>query len=150
MHQEESNSACHEHDADQIHISLTIVKTPYTVSKNEFKFEHYKWNNRQIVYIQVGLLNVDGYYNSLLCFIDKAVNEGFITPSARHIVLSAPTAQELMSKLEVHTHHWFIYSMCESTKKKKSCVYLHHRASRVFVGPMILGQTRTHEPCCLC
>lgn len=51
--------------------------------------------------MQVGLLNVDGYYNSLLSFIDKAVDEGFVTPSARHIIISAPTAQELMSKLEV-------------------------------------------------
>lgn len=51
--------------------------------------------------MQVGLLNVDGYYNSLLSFIDKAVDEGFVTPSARHIIISAPTTQELMSKLEV-------------------------------------------------
>uniref|UniRef100_M0ZWH3 cytokinin riboside 5'-monophosphate phosphoribohydrolase n=1 Tax=Solanum tuberosum TaxID=4113 RepID=M0ZWH3_SOLTU len=57
--------------------------------------------------MQVGLLNVDGYYNSLLSFIDKAVDEGFVTPSARHIIISAPTAQELMSKLEVQLiiHH---------------------------------------------
>ncbi|OAY82247.1 Cytokinin riboside 5'-monophosphate phosphoribohydrolase LOG1 [Ananas comosus] len=48
----------------------------------------------------VGLLNVDGYYNSLLSFVDKAVDEGFITPAARHIVVSAPTPQELLSKLE--------------------------------------------------
>jgi len=49
----------------------------------------------------VGLLNVDGYYNSLLSFIDKAVDEGFVTPSARHIIVSAPTAHELLTKLEV-------------------------------------------------
>lgn len=52
--------------------------------------------------MQVGLLNVDGYYNSLLSFIDKAVEEGFITPAARHIIVSAHTAQDLMCKLEVH------------------------------------------------
>lgn len=51
--------------------------------------------------MQVGLLNVDGYYNSLLSFIDKAVDEGFITPSARRIIVLAPTAHELMCKLEV-------------------------------------------------
>lgn len=51
--------------------------------------------------VQVGLLNVDGYYNSLLCFIDKAVDEGFITPDARHIIVSSPNAHDLMSKLEV-------------------------------------------------
>ncbi|KAH7553574.1 hypothetical protein JRO89_XS12G0028600 [Xanthoceras sorbifolium] len=48
----------------------------------------------------VGLLNVDGYYNSLLSFIDKAVEEGFISPSARQIIVSAPTAKELVKKLE--------------------------------------------------
>jgi hypothetical protein len=34
-------------------------------------------------------------------FIDKAVEEGFINPAARCIIVSAPTAQELMEKLEV-------------------------------------------------
>ena len=33
-------------------------------------------NNR----MQVGLLNVDGYYDLLLSFIDKAVEEGFVAP----------------------------------------------------------------------
>ncbi|CAN1274745.1 Cytokinin riboside 5'-monophosphate phosphoribohydrolase LOG3 [Linum perenne] len=50
--------------------------------------------------LPVGLLNVDGYYNSLLSFIDKAVEEGFISPSARYIIVSAPTAKELVKKLE--------------------------------------------------
>jgi cytokinin riboside 5'-monophosphate phosphoribohydrolase len=50
---------------------------------------------------QVGLLNVNGYYNSLLSFIDKAVEEEFISPTARHIVVLAPTPKELLDKLEV-------------------------------------------------
>lgn len=64
--------------------------------------------------MQVGLLNVDGYYNSLLSFIDKAVDEGFVTPSARHIIISAPTAHELMSKLEVQLmiHHARLRYIC--------------------------------------
>ncbi|MBA0607682.1 hypothetical protein Godav_019952 [Gossypium davidsonii] len=48
----------------------------------------------------VGLLNVDGYYNYLLTFIDKAVDDGFIKPSQRHIIVSAPNATELVQKLE--------------------------------------------------
>ncbi|XP_061338067.1 cytokinin riboside 5'-monophosphate phosphoribohydrolase LOG1-like isoform X1 [Gastrolobium bilobum] len=48
----------------------------------------------------VGLLNVDGYYNSLLSFIDKAVEEGFISPKARHIIVSAPSTKELVKKME--------------------------------------------------
>lgn len=54
--------------------------------------------------LQVGLLNVDGYYNYLLTFIDKAVDDGFIKPSQRHIFVSAPNAKELVQKLEVGTH----------------------------------------------
>ncbi|VAH34530.1 unnamed protein product [Triticum turgidum subsp. durum] len=51
--------------------------------------------------LEVGLLNVDGYYNALLCFIDNAVDEGFIKPTARHIIVLAPTPKELLDKLEV-------------------------------------------------
>lgn len=52
-------------------------------------------------HVQVGLLNVEGYYNSLLSFIDKAVDEGFISPTARRIIVSAPTAGQLVRQLEV-------------------------------------------------
>lgn len=51
--------------------------------------------------LKVGLLNVEGYYNSLLSFIDNAVEEGFISPTARHIIVSAPSAKDLVKKLEV-------------------------------------------------
>ena len=60
-----------------------------------------------IAILQVGLLNVDQYYDSLLSFIDKAVEEGFISPSARHIIVSAPTAKELVKKLEVNLYYYY-------------------------------------------
>jgi hypothetical protein len=63
------------------------------------------------LFLQVGLLNVDGYYNSLLSFIDKAVDEDFITPAARNIIVSAQTAHELMCKLEVHFIIFWIHSL---------------------------------------
>jgi cytokinin riboside 5'-monophosphate phosphoribohydrolase len=59
---------------------------------------------------------VDGFYDPLLSFIDLAVNEGFIKEDARRIIISAPTAKELVLKLEVYmipysdsvaNHHWF-------------------------------------------
>uniref|UniRef100_M8B965 cytokinin riboside 5'-monophosphate phosphoribohydrolase n=1 Tax=Aegilops tauschii TaxID=37682 RepID=M8B965_AEGTA len=55
----------------------------------------------------VGLLNVDGYYDSLLAFIDRAVEEGFVAPAARHIIVAAPTPSELLAALEeyVPAHH---------------------------------------------
>lgn len=75
---------------------LSIQLKPQTVSNKQNLF----WVE---IEKQVGLLNVDGYYNSLLSFIDKAVDEGFIAPAARSIIVSAQTAQDLMCKLEVHS-----------------------------------------------
>lgn len=47
------------------------------------------------------MLNVDGYYDPLLTLFDKGVQEGFIKPVARHIILSAPNPYELLTKMEV-------------------------------------------------
>lgn len=71
----------------------------------------------------VGLLNVDGYYDSLLCFVDRAVEEGFVTPAARSIVVAAATPHQLLAELEdyvpVHDAHlpkltwdWDMSSCC--------------------------------------
>ncbi|XP_021738970.1 cytokinin riboside 5'-monophosphate phosphoribohydrolase LOG8-like isoform X1 [Chenopodium quinoa] len=48
----------------------------------------------------VGLLNVDGYYDCLLQLFDNGVKEGFIKQDARDIVVSAPNAEELLTKME--------------------------------------------------
>ncbi|CBI22380.3 hypothetical protein VitviT2T_021462 [Vitis vinifera] len=53
-----------------------------------------------LIALPIGFLNVDGYYNYLLTFIDKAVDDGFIKPSQRHIIVSAPNAKKLVQKLE--------------------------------------------------
>lgn len=49
----------------------------------------------------MGVLNVDGYYDSLLRFFDKGVEEGFIKSSARNIVISAKNARDLLQGMEV-------------------------------------------------
>ncbi|XP_039146857.1 cytokinin riboside 5'-monophosphate phosphoribohydrolase LOG1-like [Dioscorea cayenensis subsp. rotundata] len=63
-------------------------------------FEVITWAQLDIHSKPVGLLNINGYYNSLLSFIDQAIEEGFIKPSAHYIVVSASNAKELIEKLE--------------------------------------------------
>ncbi|OEL17506.1 putative cytokinin riboside 5'-monophosphate phosphoribohydrolase LOGL8 [Dichanthelium oligosanthes] len=65
----------------------------------------------------VGLLNVDGFYDPLLSFIDLAVNEGFITEEARGIIISAPTAKELVMKLEDYVPEYDIGLVWEDQKQ---------------------------------
>ncbi|CAN6310777.1 unnamed protein product [Urochloa humidicola] len=90
----------HQRKAEMARQSDAFIALPGGYGTLEELLEVITWAQLGIHHKPVGLLNVDGYYNSLLTFIDKAVEEGFINPSARRIIVLAPTAQELMDKLE--------------------------------------------------
>ncbi|RZS02009.1 hypothetical protein BHM03_00031990 [Ensete ventricosum] len=82
-------------------ISLHLYRPLGGYGTLEEVLEVITWSQLGIHNKPVGLLNVDGYYNSLLAFIDKAVEDGFIQPYQRHIFVSAPNAKDLVQKLEV-------------------------------------------------
>ncbi|XP_066377584.1 probable cytokinin riboside 5'-monophosphate phosphoribohydrolase LOGL10 [Miscanthus floridulus] len=90
----------HQRKAEMARQSDAFIALPGGYGTLEELLEVITWAQLGIHHKPVGLLNVDGYYNSLLTFIDKAVEEGFINPSASRIIVLAPTAQELMDKLE--------------------------------------------------
>ncbi|KAF3538003.1 hypothetical protein F2Q69_00018323 [Brassica cretica] len=91
----------HQRKAEMAKNSDAFIALPGGYGTLEELLEVITWAQLGIHDKPVGLLNVDGYYNALLSFIDKAVEEGFILPAARHIIVSAPTAKELFEKLEV-------------------------------------------------
>ncbi|KAI8548929.1 hypothetical protein RHMOL_Rhmol07G0311500 [Rhododendron molle] len=93
-------SDMHQRKAEMARQADAFIALPGGYGTLEELLEVITWAQLGIHDKPVGLLNVDGFYNSLLCFVDKAVDEGFIAPSARHIIISAPTAHELMAKLE--------------------------------------------------
>ncbi|CAI9098015.1 OLC1v1034562C2 [Oldenlandia corymbosa var. corymbosa] len=93
----------HQRKAEMARNSDAFIALPGGYGTLEELLEVITWAQLGIHDKPVGLLNVDGYYNSLLSFIDEAVEEGFISPNARHIIVSAPTAKELVKKLEVNT-----------------------------------------------
>ncbi|KAK1389518.1 Cytokinin riboside 5'-monophosphate phosphoribohydrolase [Heracleum sosnowskyi] len=90
----------HQRKAEMARHSDAFIALPGGYGTLEELLEVITWAQLGIHDKPVGLLNVDGYYNSLLSFIDKAVEEGFISPNARHIIISAPTAKDLVKKLE--------------------------------------------------
>ncbi|KAF3794911.1 Cytokinin riboside 5'-monophosphate phosphoribohydrolase [Nymphaea thermarum] len=93
-------SNMHQRKAEMARQADAFIALPGGYGTLEELLEVITWAQLGIHNKPVGLLNVDGYYNSLLSFVDKAVDEGFITPAARHIIVSAPTAHELICKLE--------------------------------------------------
>ncbi|KAG8491338.1 hypothetical protein CXB51_014516 [Gossypium anomalum] len=93
----------HERKATMARESDAFVALPGGYGTMEELLEMITWSQLGIHKKTVGLLNVDGYYNNLLALFDNGVKEGFIKPSARHIIVSAPTAKELMEKMEQYT-----------------------------------------------
>ncbi|XP_059637647.1 cytokinin riboside 5'-monophosphate phosphoribohydrolase LOG1-like [Cornus florida] len=93
-------SGMHQRKAEMARHADAFIALPGGYGTLEELLEVITWAQLGIHDKPVGLLNVEGYYNSLLSFIDKAVDEGFIAPSARQIIVSAQTAHELMCKLE--------------------------------------------------
>jgi len=50
----------------------------------------------------LGLLNVNGFYDNLLSFFDHAVETGFIPQATHHSIIFAPTADQLLDKLQTY------------------------------------------------
>jgi hypothetical protein len=92
---------------------------------------------------QVGLLNVDGFYDPLLSFIDLSVKEGFINEDARRIIISAPTAKELVLKLEVHTRsHTLILAPHYRSRSSHQEILVYYRSTLRSTRWFWCGRTR--------
>ncbi len=50
----------------------------------------------------VGLLNLDGFYDPLLAWIDHAVDQGFAKPANRDLLLVADDPEQLLDALSAH------------------------------------------------
>ncbi|CAN6834943.1 unnamed protein product [Brassica oleracea] len=106
-------STMHQRKAEMGRQADAFVALPGGYGTFEELLEVISWSQLGIHTKPVGLLNVDGFYDSLLTFIDKAVDEGFVSSTARRIIVSAPTASQLLQLLEeyVPKHDDFVSKM---------------------------------------
>jgi uncharacterized protein (TIGR00730 family) len=76
-----------------------FLALPGGIGTFEELFEVWTW--RQLGYHDkpVGLLNVDGYYDSLLSFLDQGEAQGFVPSAQRSLLQSSPDAAELLTGL---------------------------------------------------
>ncbi|CAB4312548.1 unnamed protein product [Prunus armeniaca] len=95
-------SDMHERKAEMARQADAFIALPGGYGTMEELLEMITWSQLGIHDKPVGLLNIDGYYDCLLRLFDKGVEEGFINLSARNIVISAKTAQELIERMEWH------------------------------------------------
>ncbi|KAJ9153338.1 hypothetical protein P3X46_026786 [Hevea brasiliensis] len=93
-------SDMHERKAEMAKRADAFIALPGGYGTLEELLEMITWSQLGIHDKPVGLLNIDGYYDSLLGLFDKGVEDGFINPCARNIVISAKNAGELIQRME--------------------------------------------------
>ncbi|GAQ90491.1 Cytokinin riboside 5'-monophosphate phosphoribohydrolase [Klebsormidium nitens] len=93
----------HERKAEMAALADAFIAMPGGYGTLEELLEMVTWAQLGIHSKPVGVLNVAGFYDGLLAFFDTAVAEGFVTSVNRDIVIAAPTAAELLDKLQAHT-----------------------------------------------
>ena len=76
-----------------------FLALPGGIGTFEELFEVWTW--RQLGYHDkpIGLLNVGGYYDRLLSFMDLSVNDGFVAPPQRELLQVASDPAELLERL---------------------------------------------------
>ena len=86
----------HERKALMAEISDGFVAMPGGVGTMDEIFEIFTWAQLGFHSKPCGLLNVDGYYNKLLTFLDNVVEEGFLKDMHREKLITAETPDTLI------------------------------------------------------
>ena len=82
--------------------SDAFIALPGGLGTLEEIFQIVSWSQLNIHHKPIGLLNVKGFYDGLLSFLDHAVEQHFITPSARRSIISASKPEELLDLLQAY------------------------------------------------
>ncbi len=89
----------HERKAQMAELADAFVALPGGVGTLEELFEVYTWNQLGLHAKPLGLLNVRGYFDGLVRFLDHAVAERFVTRAHRAMLLVGEDLGELLDGL---------------------------------------------------
>ncbi|VFQ67176.1 unnamed protein product [Cuscuta campestris] len=82
------------------HAVETFIILPGGVDTMEGLFTLILWASEGLHNRPIGLLNIDGYFNNLIKFLDDAVRQNFMSLSQRKLFISSSFVDELLDKLE--------------------------------------------------
>ncbi|KAL5733108.1 hypothetical protein ACOSQ2_032800 [Xanthoceras sorbifolium] len=93
-------SDMHERKAEMFSHADAFIALPGGFGTLEELFEVTSWAQLKIHQKPIGLLNICGFYDGLLSFLDHAVENQFISPLARRIIVTASNVHQLIEQLE--------------------------------------------------
>jgi uncharacterized protein (TIGR00730 family) len=100
----------HERKALMAELSDGFIALPGGFGTFEEFFEVLTWSQLSFHAKPCALLNVAGFFNPLLAFLDHATAEGFVRPAHRELVLVDQSVEGLLEKMRGFTpptvHKW--------------------------------------------
>ncbi|MCS7012555.1 MAG: TIGR00730 family Rossman fold protein [Chloroherpetonaceae bacterium] len=89
----------HARKAKMVELSDAFIALSGGLGTLDELFEILTWAQLGFHQKPCGILNIDGYYDSLLAFLDHAVSEGFVKPSQRTALLVSSSVSELLAEI---------------------------------------------------
>lgn len=80
-------------------LSDAFLSLPGGVGTMDELFEAWSWTQARLQDKPSGLLNVAGYYDDLVRFVDRAGASGFIKPESRRVLRASSSVPELLDAL---------------------------------------------------
>lgn len=103
-------ASMHERKALMSDYADAFIALPGGMGTLEEFAEVLTWGQLGLHQKPCGLLNIEGYYNSLITFFDQAVQAQFVRPEHRSAVIEAQTCEDLLEKLNqyqpIQIHKW--------------------------------------------
>jgi uncharacterized protein (TIGR00730 family) len=93
-------NSMHERKAMMAGLSDAFIALPGGFGTIDELFEVMTWNQLEIINKPTGLLNIEGYFDHLIKFIDHAVNEKFVRAEHKQNLIVETDANVLIQKLE--------------------------------------------------
>ncbi len=90
----------HERKAMMASLADAFIALPGGIGTLEEAFEIWTWTQLGLHRKPIGLLNVNGFYDRLGAFLDHLVEEGFVKPAHRQIMLADPDPAGLLDRLK--------------------------------------------------
>ena len=92
----------HARKARMAELSDGFLALPGGIGTMEELFEIWTWTQIGVHGKPCGILNVDGYYDGLLSFLDGMVDRGFLAQSHRDVVLVDDDPASLIARVVAH------------------------------------------------
>ena len=89
----------HERKARMLELADGVVAMPGGFGTLDELFEALTWAQLRFHAKPIGMLNLNGYFDPLLSFLDQSVSMGFLSERNRALLLDATTPESLIHRL---------------------------------------------------